>query len=241
MITRRNLIIAGIGAAPLFGASDFWNKKKPSEWSEKEVQTLLTRSPWAKEASAEFNMEGFGGPGGMGGPPPGGDMGPPGGGMGGPPGMGGGMPEMHPTVRWESAAPVRAAAKSAGEEPPVNTYILSLSGMPMMGGRRRRPDGAEAVGPGPEGGMRRPDPTAMQARMKEATRLERKGKDPIAPTKIETKDSDDSRSTWFYFEGGGQPIDGSDKEVTFVTRMGPMEIRAKFNLKDMTYQGKLAL
>ncbi len=74
MITRRNLILTGAGVLPLFAAADFWNRKKPSEWSEKEVQTLLTKSPWAKDASVEFNMQGMeGGPGGgMGGPPDGG-------------------------------------------------------------------------------------------------------------------------------------------------------------------------
>ena len=77
--------------------------------------------------------------------------------------------------------------------------------------------------------------------MKEATKLERKGKDPISPVKVEMKEIENARVTWFYFEGGGQPIDAQDKEVTFTTRMGPMQIKAKFSLKDMSYQGKLAL
>jgi hypothetical protein len=263
MITRRNLVLAGVGALPLFGAADFWNKKKPSEWSEKEIQTLLTKSPWAKDASVEFDMQGMeggrgggmGGPGGgMGGPPGGGMGGPPGGGMGGPPGggmggqggmggppgggMGGGnMPEMHVRIRWESAMPIRAASKTEAAEQAANTYVISLSGMPAMGGRRRRSEQTQDEG----GGQGRPDPAAMQARMKDATRLERKGKDPIAPVRVEMKENEESRETWFYFEGGGQPIDLADKEVTFVTRLGPMRIRAKFTLKDMVYQGKLEL
>ena len=122
MITRRNLILTGAGVLPLFAAADFWNKKKPSEWSEKEVQALLTKSPWAKDASVEFNMQGMeGGPdGGMGGPPGG--------------GMGGEMPEMHAVVRWEGAMPIRAANKTEAGQQAADTYIISLSGMPMMGG-----------------------------------------------------------------------------------------------------------
>ncbi len=147
------------------------------------------------------------------------------------------MPEMHAVVRWESAMPVRAANKTEAGEQAANTYIISLSGMPMMGGRRRRSEETSDD----SGERRRPDPATMQARMKDATRLERKGKDPIAPVRVEMKENGDSRETWFYFEGGGQPIELADKDVTFVTRMGPMQIRAKFTLKEMVYQGKLEL
>jgi hypothetical protein len=33
----------------------------------------------------------------------------------------------------------------------------------------------------------------------------------------------------------------ADKEVAFATRIGPLEVKAKFVLKDMLYQGKLEL
>jgi hypothetical protein len=32
-----------------------------------------------------------------------------------------------------------------------------------------------------------------------------------------------------------------DKEVAFLTRVGPMEVKQKFVLKEMTFGGKLAL
>ena len=44
----------------------------------------------------------------------------------------------------------------------------------------------------------------------------------------------------FYFQRG-DPIRPDDKQVTFVTKLGPLEVRAKFILKEMLYQGKLAL
>jgi hypothetical protein len=36
-------------------------------------------------------------------------------------------------------------------------------------------------------------------------------------------------------------MDASDKEVTFHSQMGPMEVKVKFALKDMTFDGRLAL
>ena len=37
------------------------------------------------------------------------------------------------------------------------------------------------------------------------------------------------------------PIELDDKDVEFATRRGSMDIRKKFKLKDMVYNGKLAL
>ena len=38
-----------------FAASDFWNKKKPAEWTEQEIQELRTKSPWAKKVDADVS------------------------------------------------------------------------------------------------------------------------------------------------------------------------------------------
>src|SRR5262252_7196307 len=93
--TRREIVLraAAAGAAGwtrLYAfSSDFWDKKPPSEWSVEEVQKLKTKSPWAKEVSAQMQSSPEGG-GGMGGGRAGGGMGIPGiGGMGG--GRRGGM------------------------------------------------------------------------------------------------------------------------------------------------------
>ena len=82
----------------------------------------------------------------------------------------------------------------------------------------------------------------MQQRIKDATRLERKGKDPIAPAQVEIGQSSDGRSIMmFLFPKGSQPIELADKEVSFLTAMGPMKVKAKFVLKDMVVNGKLEL
>jgi hypothetical protein len=57
-------------------AGEFWQSKKPSEWTEKEARKIVENSPWVKEVQPAMNMQGMGGMGG------GGDMGPgPGGGV----------------------------------------------------------------------------------------------------------------------------------------------------------------
>lgn len=256
-VSRRTTLAALAGfvpAAQLLRAAgkDFWNTKKPEEWSTKEVEVLLSDSPWAREASMEFNAEGMGGGmggpgGGMGGPGggmggPGGGMGGPGGGMGGPPGMG----DMKATVRWESAAPVAAAQKI---EPPANAqthYVISVSGLPAM--RGRGPGGQGGPGGGPDGenaqasdDRREQMRERMQARLKEKTKLTRKDKDPINVDTVERKEEDGETVYVFSFLREGQAITAGDKEVTFVSALGPMEVKAKFSLKQMIYQGQLAL
>ena len=82
----------------------------------------------------------------------------------------------------------------------------------------------------------------MEERLKDSTHLERKGKDPIAPAQVETGQAADGSSIMmFLFPKGSQPIEANDKEVVFVTQMGPMGVKAKFVLKDMVVNGKLEL
>ena len=59
-------------------------------------------------------------------------------------------------------------------------YILSATGMPMMGQGRGQGGQEKKTAPSPE--ERR---NAMVPRMKENTMLERKGKDPIYPERVE--------------------------------------------------------
>ena len=216
----------------LLFAGEFWQDKKPSDWSEKDVKRLLTKSPWAKEGTVAFNMERMGGMPGGGGPPMGGGMGQ-GGGMG--PGGPGGMEMPKPVIRWESAAPLRdAAAKSAAAQSlgewSASFYVITLSGFGAQGGRGGR-------------GMGQPDPaqlSQMQDGMKAATNLTIKGKTAIAAARVETVQTEQGQVTAFLFPRTSA-IETGDKEVTFETAMGPLGIKCKFVLKEMTYQGKLAL
>jgi hypothetical protein len=55
--TRRLFLLAGASMATLPRISgapiEFWNKKPPSEWTRDEIDRLITKSPWAKEANAQ--------------------------------------------------------------------------------------------------------------------------------------------------------------------------------------------
>src|SRR5277367_596804 len=61
-MTRREILMLSLAAVPAlsFPAGEFWNEKKPEEWTGDEVQEMLTRSPWAKEGAVSV----FGGAGG---------------------------------------------------------------------------------------------------------------------------------------------------------------------------------
>ena len=70
--------------------------------------------------------------------------------------------------------------------------------------------------------------------------LKRKGKEPIHPVRIELLRAGDQTVPMFFFSKS-DAIVADDKEVAFESAFGPATIKAKFNLKDMVYEGKLAL
>jgi hypothetical protein len=286
MLTRRDAIRvavgipAGLSAVPAwaFAGKEFWETKLSSEWSSEEVDRMLTKSPWAKEAVVSYN----GGPGGFGGgDSTGGRRRGNGGGIGdggiGGGGIGGGIPgvggiggiggprrggvdqggrggdwpggddprgssrqEFHGTVRWESARPVQEALHIGSSEGGTNPdfekyYVINLLGdMPMMGAGRR----------GDNSSSDDDDPAQKERRLemlKEFTKLENKD-GPVLLEKIEqgSRIGRPGPGTLFYFSR----LDGislDDRQVTFVTKLGPIDVRTRFTLKDMVYRGKLAL
>lgn len=145
------------------------------------------------------------------------------------------------TVRWASAAPVREAGIRT-EDPTAKQvaewsekyFVITVSGGRRMG---------MGMGPRNGGGEWQPDPErmkAMQERMRQATSLQAKGKTAIQPERIEMIQVPDGRVTAFLFPRS-TAFSKDDKEVIFETARGPMEIKAKFNLAEMDYKGKLEL
>jgi hypothetical protein len=217
MTTQRTLIVcAALGAAMIVWGSpagDFWNEKQPDQWAEKDVQRLLTKSPWAKDAAVEMDFGGMGGPGMGGFGPPDMDGPPPG--MGGPGGM-------TAVVRWESAAPIRDASKTKLQPDPEGSYVISLSGMEML---------SEIVGSLGANGLEN---------MKKTTSLQCGTKAPVAPSYI-TVPFDQSGVLLFYFPKEAHPISADDKQVLFQTKTAAFGLKAKFTPKEMLYRGNLAL
>lgn len=246
--------LCAAGAVALGGAS-FWQNKPVSEWDQKEIHTILTRSPWAKEITVspggsiggQSTPDAGGGRRGRGGQNGGlaGNgvegasvgMGRPDTGMGGGGGRGGGAgadgmdtPRAAPSfkfiVRWmalpvqEAMRRLNGAAKAAGQDTPPPEYLLTVTGIPAQ--------------------LVMTDGERLKQRLKEATSLRRKDQDSISPDKIEFIGNEQAVVAVFHFPR--QPaITADDKQVEFVSTLGRLELRAKFNLKDMTYNGKLEL
>jgi hypothetical protein len=161
---RRNLLRTAIGSGWValgsrfaLAASDFWNKKASSEWTPQEIETLKTKSPWAKKIRGEMSggggrgggrgeggssMDAAGSKGSFGGMSgadsngisTGGGGSRRGGGGGSPEGGGGGFSQVQEgpevIVRWENAAPVLEATKFQLPSNLQNHYAISITGLP---------------------------------------------------------------------------------------------------------------
>ncbi len=148
---------------------------------------------------------------------------------------------MNATVRWESALPVQEALRigAGGEKPNPDFekyYVLALIGdLQANGGRRRSGGNSDDDDDSSTRSDRRMD------EFKESARLERKD-GPIRLEKVEEGSRVGSRGpgVYFYF-ARKDDISMDDKLVTFSTKLGRMEIKAKFIVKDMLYHGKLSV
>jgi hypothetical protein len=228
-------------------AADPWQSKPFTEWSDKDVNKLLTKSPWAREVSVELNgpaatlSDGVGrdragdpmgnrpatlgsstGPGVM--APGGGPRGAPdGGGQ-----IGGDVHSVMLTVRWQSALPVRQAIA-------------------------RRKYGAEAT-TSPDAKKLLDDNSAyliaisglpptytpqLKAAILSETSLSSKGKD-LRPSDVLLPPSGKFADTIFVFQKT-TPFTADDKDVEFSTKFGALNIKCKFRLKDLLFSGDLAL
>ncbi len=247
MHNRRDILrlAAGamLGAGMRAGAAsnDFWDRKPPSEWSSDEIERLITHSPWAKQASAGSEGPGggsgsgrhgglrlpggisFPGGGGMGGGRMGGGrMG--GGGRGGGENRGG---QYKGTVRWESAKPILDALKAPLPESFANHYVISVSGFPLLSG--------DWSGSSPESTQNTLD------RLKELTSLQPKGKPLAQPGIVEEEPAVGGASFLFGFAKDILTFAPEDAEVDFSTHLGTLAIKAKFDLREMTYHGEMAI
>lgn len=244
-----SLTFLALGSALLFAAG--WEKKDFSQWTEKDVQKILTNSPWTKEARIPL-----GGPSAGAGsmpapstpptaPPSGGgggtsdSSGSSGGGGtsgGGAPqagGGGGGMaspetPTAPVLVQWVSATPVRLAQlKSQASEKapsqtdidtaskPTDAYVIAVIGLPK--------------------GMA--DPQSLQ----KAASLTPKKKEPIHSTQVKVQPMGGGGEAYVFSFPKSTPLATEDKDVEFRLEAGKLEIKKKFSLKDMQYQGNLAI
>jgi hypothetical protein len=234
-------------------AADVWKDKNPSAWTPEDLQKILTDSPWAKtvavkrEGSRRGGAAGpgggtwGGGGGGVGGGiemPRIGGLGIPGGGMGGGRRGGGRQPQesFDVIVRWNSAEPVRLALLKAempsgqkddekAPDPAAKSYIISVTGLPAGAHRSNHDDDVEP---------------SRREELMESAHLTLKGRRTLVPNDVKFDVQGSRREILFYFTRENK-IDQSGKEATFVIQRDRLKLEKKFNLKEMVFQGKLAL
>lgn len=251
------LLLALGCTAFLLVAEDFWVKKPFSEWSVKDATKLLQNSPWSHEVAVGGGgggMEGAGagsGRRGGGGAGANGDMGgigvagadtPSGGGGGGrrsgspgyPSETGGGPggASMMIHVRWQSAMPIRQAIvlTQLGREKAdsdqakkflgqvANEYVVAVAGLPPALDRV---------------------PDEQLNELAKGASLQRKDKDSIAAASVQRIPGERGSVAFFFPKTSAITLE--DKEVEFVSRVGRIEVRRKFKLKDMVIADKLEL
>jgi hypothetical protein len=228
-------IVIGLGAMVLY-AANFWDTKKYTEWTDKEVQRMLEASPWARPVDISLGAGG----GGVRGPSATGVHS--GGGSsertidrGGSARIGTGtasgarMMRIH--IRFVSAVPIRQAIARLrfGLEaatspkalkwinPEAQDYVVNVSGLPMR-----------MLGGNPE-------------QLREQAWLKIKRVDPIAARNVESRRQEGQAELHIFFPKSSHEITAADKNVEFHLRLPRMDVKRKFKLKDMVYNGKLAI
>jgi hypothetical protein len=227
--------LAGAVAVLLASATlnaDFWEEKDFTTWSPRQIDKMLTDSPWAKKATIVLGSlregaaaDGFSAGGaGFGG----------GGGARDSDGGGGefsGVRRITATVAWISALPVRQAIARlrAGVDAPVLPddkrlpedeafYVVAVAGMPT-----------------------RLVQAGTRDDVLEKTALKSKRKEPMKPVDIRVVPENKQTVRVEFVFPKSNAITLDDKEIEFVTKMGAADIAKKFTLADMTVRGRLAL
>ena len=213
-------------------AADFWEDEEFTSWSDRDVQKMLTDSPWSKqvnivmgglreEETSRFTGDGvnFGGGGGR---------------RGGGDGGFSGIRRTRVSVVWINALPVRQAMVRNlighnGAIPPEGEQFLSEEDPFYTVAIVGLPPAFEVLG-------------QMVNEVLAETTLQRDDKDPIEPIDIGfLREGDQSIRVMFMFPRT-DPITLDDREVEFITRLGSItEIKRKFRLRDMQVDGRLLL
>ena len=255
-------IVAVLGTGVLW-AADFWKQKDSENWTEKEVSRMLTHSPWARKVDVAISRMGQGEEGGRwsrwGRHDRASDFEIYGRnhGMGNSrysQGRGIFLPSATLTIRWYSALPIRQAVMRARRHDQLSEsaeatqwfervedrYIVGISGVPPRMFRSHY---------SPEGSFQ----ANLAEHLKGVSFLGIKGRDPLAAQSVHfgsatphTVDADTLRfgaDLYIAFprEQSHPLIAVGDKEVEFVTQIGGSEIKGRFKLQDMVFDGQLEL
>ena len=216
VLTRRGILL--IAAALRLSArnSEFWNRKDPSEWSADEIDRLITKSPWAKEITVSQEQSGQ-------------------------KRRGRAAAQFNGVVRWESAKPVLEAMKASLPGEFSNHYVISVSGIPMSSLSSRNSESTAA-----EARAKQREIEGVVDRLKGLTRLEAKGAAPAQPGIVQETPFGvgETRTMLFGFSKTLLQLSPDNEEAGFTTQMGTIQtiqVKARFNLRDMIYHDELAV
>ena len=246
------LILLPLGA---LWAAEFWESKKFTDWSDKEVEKLLKDSPWAHTFSVETGKARSGGGGsnrGMGG---GGNMGGGGGGRGGRGGAGGGMSGGGTGMPRDTT--MNTGGSNNPQPMPASSRIIVrwLSALPVKQALARAQYGSEAeTSPDAVRSFQRQETQYVVAligvppklvkkgdQMKSNAWLRLKGQDAIPAENAKAELRDNGVYLTLYFPRQGHEIKPEDGELGVEVKLGAKAVTQKFKLKNMIYNGKLEL
>jgi hypothetical protein len=88
--------------------------------------------------------------------------------------------------------------------------------------------------------MAQADAAKLQESLKKTTMLKRGDKTPIMPVQVQLGVVEKAVLVYFVFPKS-DAIVLEDKDVEFISKVGPMEFKKKFKLADMMMDGKLTL
>ncbi len=253
------------GGFALASVTAAWQSKNFRDWTDRDAQQIMRESPWAKRIPMPaagrpgvVTME----PGANGAPPPTAALGNSSntttgtnmtvaanaGSAGGadptgqhtlsttqtPSGMAppAGAPSVEPpiTIIWASASPIRLAVlklRSAGQ--PISDEQISKAEAP-------RPNYVIAVV-----GLPAPDPMQDPKELAKDAFLSARGKTAEMATSSDYRKIGASDVYFFHFSKANLPLSSADQQAEFKMRMGTIEIKKKFDLREMQYEGQPAL
>lgn len=154
-------------------------------------------------------------------------------------------------IRWETAAPVLAATHMEMPETFGALYGISVTGIPPQmiamalsaGGRGRGRGGPAGVGAPQPDAPPPVDPAVRQkemvARLLRSVSLTAKGRDPQSAVIVQQTKA--SQALIFGFEKASFPLTAADREVVFQIKLTVLTAKARFEPREMIFEGKLAV
>ena len=212
-LTRRGMLLFATTLRLRAADSEFWNRKDPSEWSADEIDRLITKSPWAKEITVLEERSGQ-------------------------KRRGRAAAQFNGVVRWESAKPVLEAMKTSLPGEFSNHYVISVSGIPMSSLSSRNSESTAG-----EARAKQREIEGVLDRLKGLTRLEPKGAAAAQPEIVQETPFGvgETRTMLFGFSKTLLQLSLDHQEAAFTTQMGAIQVKARFNLREMIYHDELAV